>query len=91
MKKVVKVLLFILCVLLGIFIYTAIKTNEINIENNKLAEQINKLTDENDEIIESNLNYENEINKLKDDQKDKIEELAIWKKAKEKLEKALSS
>ena len=89
-KKVVKILLFILCVVLGIFIYTVTKTSEIIIKNRELTEQIEKLRKENDELANKNQDIETEINLIKEKQKDKITELSIWMKAKEKLEKAMS-
>ena len=89
-KKVVKVLLFILCFILGIFIYPLYKTSEIMVNNRKITSVIKIIKKNNSQVIESNSKYEEEINKIKETEKDKLEELAIWKKAKTKLEEASS-
>ena len=88
MKKVV---LITICFILGIFIYSNIKLNEIKIDNQQLKDEIKKIENNNKKIEEDNLSYKEEISNIKEQNKDKWEELEIWNKAKSKLEKALSS
>ena len=87
MKKVVIVLL--LCIL-SIFIATSIKLELVLTNNQKIQKNIDNLSKENDKINEDNSQYEENIKKLKEENKEKWEELEIWLKTKEKIQKALS-
>ena len=88
MKKVVLSILFLL---LGIIIYPSYKLIIIEKENINLRSVINSVTKDNKTIKNSNINYEKQIDILKDENKDKWEELEVWKKTKLKIEEALSS
>ena len=91
MIEVKKVVLSILFLLLGISIYPSYKLIIIEKENIKLKSVINSVTKDNKTIKNSNINYEKQIDILKDENKDKWEELEVWKKTKSKIEEALSS
>lgn len=91
MIVVKKVALSILFLLLGIIIYSSYKLIIIEKENIKLRSVINSVTKDNKTIKNSNINYQKQINILKDEKKDKWEELEEWKKTKIEIEEALSS
>lgn len=85
-----KALIIILSCILGIYITTSIKLELINTSNNKLQKNIDNSLKENDKIKNENLKYEEDINNLKEENKEKWEELNIWIKTKEKIQQALS-
>lgn len=86
-----KVALSILFLLLGIIIYPSYKLIIIEKENIKLKSVINSVTKDNKTIQNRNIDYEKQINILKNENKNKWEELEVWKKTKLKIEEALSS
>lgn len=59
------------------------RNKNLNNEVNKINNDINKLIDSNEEI-------KNNIDKIKIDNKDKVEEYEVWEKMKKKLVSALS-
>ena len=85
-----KALIIILSCILGIYITTSIKLELINTSNNKLQKNIDNSLKENDKIKNENLKYEEDINNLKEENKEKWEELNIWIETKEKIQQALS-
>lgn len=85
-----RILLGVFFCVLGIFIFSFIKLNIIKNDNIKLQNEINKITADSSTLKEDNQTKEKEINDLKIELKDKLEEIEIWEKAKEKLNKALS-
>ena len=85
-----KVLLGIFFCVLGVFIFSLIKVKSISNENITLQNKINQLNTDSSNLETDNKAKETEIENLKVEQKDKLEELAIWEKAEEKLKKALS-
>lgn len=87
MKKVLLGLFF--CVL-GVFVFSLIKLNELNDNNLALQNEIDKLNVDSSTLEKDNSNKEIEIDNLKIELKDKLEEIEIWESAKEKLKKALS-
>ena len=88
MKKVVLSILFLL---LGISIYPSYKLIIIEKENINLRSVINSVTKDNKTIQNRNIDYEKQINILKEENKTKWEELEVWKKMKLEIEEALSS
>ena len=91
MIEVKKVVLSILFLLLGISIYPSYKLIIIEKENINLRSVINSVTKDNKTIQNRNIDYEKQINILKEENKTKWEELEVWKKMKLEIEEALSS
>ena len=85
-----KVLLGIFFCVLGVFIFSLIKVKSISNENIALQNKINQLNTDSSTLETDNKAKETEIETLKVELKDKLEEVAIWEKAEEKLKKALS-
>ena len=85
-----KVLLIISLCLLTISIVLLVRDNMIKNDNKHLKNEIEKVTTEKNNIENDNQKYENDINNLKEEKKDKWEELEIWKNYQEKITKALS-
>ena len=85
-----KVLLGLFFCILGVFIFSLIKVKSINNENIALQNEISKINSNSSSMEEDNKKKETEIEKLKVELKDKLEEVTIWEKAEEKLKKALS-
>lgn len=90
MIEVKKVVIVLLLCILSIFIATSIKLELVLTNNQKIQKNIDNLSKENDKINEDNSQYEENIKKLKEENKEKWEELEIWLKTKEKIQKALS-
>ena len=86
-----KVALSILFLLLGIIIYSSYKLIIIEKENIKLKSVIISITKDNKTIQNNNIDYKKQIDILKEEKKDKWEELEVWKKTKLEIEKALTS
>lgn len=85
-----KVLLIISLCLLTISIVLLVRDNMIKNDNKHLKKEIEKVTTQNINTQNDNQKYEDDINNLKEEKKDKWEELEIWKNYQEKLTKALS-
>ena len=85
-----KVLLVIFLCILAVFIVLSVRLNIINNMNKSIESEINEQTSINNKVIEDNKTYQDNIENIKKENKDKWEELEIWQKAKAKLEKALS-
>jgi len=85
-----KVLLGVFFCILGVFIFSLIKLKGITNDNIALQNEIDKISANSSVLEEDNKSKEAEIEKLKVEVKDKLEEIQIWEKAKEKLNKALS-
>jgi len=85
-----KVLLGVFFCILGVFIFSLIKLKGITNDNIALQNEIDKISANSSVLEEDNKSKEAEIEKLKVEVKDKLEEIEIWEKAKEKLNKALS-
>ena len=81
---------FIIGLVIGMFIISSIKLYEIRLDNQKLQEDITEINHKIDIIKEDNIANEDQLNELMKEKKDKWEELEIWNKAKEKLQKVLS-
>ena len=62
----------------------------MQIKNKKLQKEIVELKEDSKNIDNENTKYNEDIEKLKIEKKDKWEEVEIWEKAKSKLEKALT-
>ena len=87
MKKVILTIIAIF--LLLVMIYTTYRVEYLSNNNTELEEKISKIKKDTDTEKENTSKYEEELNKLKEESKDKEQEYNIWKKAVEKLEKAL--
>ena len=91
LKKLVTIVLFII-VLLNVACIFYLKY-QINNQNN-LISSINKesknLDIEKEKIVSETEGYNSEIEELKVNNKDEMEELEIWNQTKEKIEQALS-
>ncbi len=85
-----KVFIIILACLLIILIISFGKINMIKIDNLNIVKQIDNIESNNDAIDKEILATEEEINTIKEEKKDKWQELNVWLKTKEKLEAALS-
>ena len=85
-----KVLIGVFFCVLGVFIFSQIKLKSITNDNITLQNEINKISANSSALEEDNKSKETEIEKLKVELKDTLEEIEIWEKAKEKLNKALS-
>ncbi len=88
MKKAVIV---IVVLFFSIFIYSCFKLEKTKYDNKKLETYILNLKRNNKILNKRNQEYQNEINKTKDEKKNSWEELEIWQENEEKLKKALSS
>lgn len=87
MKRII--IVFLLCIL-AIFIATSVKLEIVINDNNSINKKIDTLTKETNNIGDENTKYEKDIEELKEVNKEKWEELEIWKKTEEKITKALS-
>lgn len=85
-----KVLLIISLCLIAISIVLLVRDNMIKNDNKHLKKEIEKVTTQNINTQNDNQKYEDDINNLKEEKKDKWEELEIWKNYQEKITKALS-
>jgi len=89
MKRVVTLLS---CIAVSIFLITifmlSLYTNEKE-KNIKLDGEIDKITDEIKSTSENNSKIELELEELKENNKDKVTELEVWKKTRETIEKGL--
>ena len=93
MKVVVvvkKVLSIILACLLIIFVASILRIKQIEDDNKYLNNEINKQSKTNEDIIKEKTIYQQKINDIKEERKEKWEELNLWLSTKEKLNKALS-
>lgn len=90
MNKVVKILLIVLLLIAFIFLITSFKLHYLNKENIKLKNSIKTVELDNNvrtkELDELNI----KLTKIKEDEQNKWQELKIWEKAKNKLEKVLN-
>ena len=90
MNKVVKILLIVLFLIAFIFLITSYKFHYLNKENIKLKNSIKTVELDNNvrtkELDELNI----KLTKIKEDEQNKWQELKIWEKAKNKLEKVLN-
>ena len=87
MKKIV-IILFI-CVFI-IALLSSVSLKIIKYRNNNLQKEINNLKVDNTLLDNENNDYIKSINVLKEENKDKWEELEIWEKAKNKLNNAIT-
>lgn len=85
----IAVLVIFICVC-GVFAASMIKVRNMQIKNKKLQKEIVELKKDSKNIDNENTKYNEDIEKLKNEKKDKWEEVEIWEKAKSKLEKALT-
>ena len=90
MNKVVKILLIVYFLIVFIFLITSFKLHYLNKENIQLKNSIKTVElDKNvrtKELDELNI----KLTKIKEDEQNKWQELKIWEKAKNKLEKVLN-
>ena len=85
-----KMLLGFLLILLLVYLFTLLYIDDLKEENVKLSEEISVVRDNLEKTVIDNQNYEEEISRIKEDKKDKLEELEIWKEIKEKINQAIS-
>ena len=85
----IAVLVIFICIC-GVFAVSLIKARNMQIKNKKLQEEIVELREDSKNIDNENTKYNEDIEKLKIEKKEKWEEVEIWEKAKNKLEKALT-
>lgn len=85
MKKVVIVIILLLAI--GILVYSNISLNYTKSKNNNIKDDINSLNNDIKKAKENGNDIESKIDTLKENSKEKLEELSIWEKAVEKLEK----
>ena len=87
MKKVI--LAIIAVFLLLVMVYTTYRVNYLTKDNKNLKEKIINIKKDTDKEKENSIRYGDNLDSLKEESSDKEEEYNIWKKAVEKLEKAL--
>lgn len=87
MKKVVLGIIAIF--LLLVMLYTGYRVNYFKNDNKSLEKKINDIKKDIDTEKENSTKYEEELSKIKEDSNSKEEEYKIWKKAVDKLSKAL--
>ena len=87
MKKIVLSIVFF--IFLGMMTISFFIVSYAKIDKKNTIKEIKYLKDEIKKSKDENNNYEEEISKQKDNSKEKIEELDILIKEKEKLEQAL--
>ena len=85
-KKIVFISIFIIFIATMIYSFFTVKFIKIDKEN--MQKEISTLKEGIEKNKKENIDYEEEVNKLKEESKSKLEELEIWKKAKEKLKQA---
>ena len=86
-KKIV-IILFIFVFIISLLSSVSLKI--IKYRNNNLQKEINNLKVDNTLLDNENNDYIKSINVLKEENKDKWEELEIWEKAKNKLNNAIT-
>ncbi len=79
----------IVLILIGLMIYTNYTLNHLSNDNKELEEKIINIKKDIEKAKDDSIKYIEDEATLKDENKDKLEELEIWKKAQTKLEKAL--
>lgn len=85
--KIVKIILTIIFgLMIGVFIFSNVKLNEVKTKNSNLNTKI--IETNVDKINEENTEYTKQLDALKESKKAETEELAIWQKMLEKLQKA---
>ena len=84
-----KVFIIILSCLFIILIISFVKINITKIDNASVIMKIKKIKKDNEIIDADILDTEKQIESLKEENKDKWQELESWKKTKEKIEAAL--
>ena len=89
MMVVKKVFIIILSCLFIILIISFVKINITKIDNASVIMKIKKIKKDNEIIDADILDTEKQIESLKEENKDKWQELESWKKTKEKIEAAL--
>ena len=91
MKKVVFEVIFL--VLLGImiflFLFSSFKLNETKNKKSDMNKEISTLNSEIEKAKIDNESLNDELNELRENSKNKLEDVEIWKKAQEKLNQAL--
>lgn len=84
MKKILLGLILILFV--GVMIYSFMEVDRVNKKKDNLNKELASLEKTIQSLKEKNTDFETELENLKNDSKEKIEEYKIWEKAKQKLE-----
>ena len=79
----------IVLILIGLMIYTNYTLNHLSNDNKELEEKIINIKKDIEKAKDDSIKYIEDEATLKEENKDKLEELKIWKKAQTKLEKAL--
>ena len=79
------ILTIVLILISSICIISAIKLANTNNENERINESITEIRKNNIETLEKNKTLMDEVNKLKEENPGKWQELKIWEKAKRKL------
>ena len=83
------ILYIITILLLVVMAYSTYRVYSLTEDNKRLEKDIVDIKKDIDIEKENSIKYEEEKDKILEESKDKDEELKIWQKAQEKLEKAL--
>ena len=86
MKKTFIIILSCLFIILAI---SYVKINLTKLDNNNITNKIAKIKKENEKLDNEKLEIEKQINALKEEEKDKWQELNMWQKTKEKIERTI--
>ncbi|MBQ9854268.1 MAG: hypothetical protein IJO57_04470 [Bacilli bacterium] len=90
-KKVFIISLVLIFISFGVFTIILYNNYSTLLDRNKsLNNEVNKLNNDINKLIDSNEEIKNNIDKIKIDNKDKVEEYEVWVKMKKKLVSALS-
>ena len=87
MKKVILTVIAIF--LLLVMGYTTFRVEYLTNDNKKLEDKIIKVKKDTDTEDKDTSKYKEELDSLENESSDKVKEYNIWKKAVERLEKAL--
>ena len=91
-KHLLKICLcVVLCAVIAITVISTMKLQKEKTQIKKINNQIIEAKKDKENIFTDNENYKNEIEALKIELKDKLEEEEIWNETIEKLNQALSS
>ena len=85
-----KTFIIILSCLFIILAISYVKINLTKLDNNNITNKIAKIKKENEKLDNEKLEIEKQVDALKEEKKDKWQELNMWRKTKEKIETTLS-
>lgn len=89
MKKLMIAKLIFLLILIGLCIFLYVKYFYIKKDNDELKFEIEKAKIETTNYSSKIVNIESDVEKLKEEKKDRVEELETWKLMEEKIKNAL--